>query len=125
MALFGKKKSDSAPPESVMRQAAPRKAYCRICNAEQVFSTCWERVGMLRRCTFCRCSFENPEKLYERHLPVCPACGEYLEHPTFLYGLCSGCGSKYELMPGAKPSLLPNRSQREAMEKHGKSWSNY
>ena len=125
MALFGKKKDPAAKPESEMRQAASRTAYCRICKAEKVFSPCWERVGLLQRCTFCRRPFADPEKLYARHLPVCPGCGEYLEHPSFLYGLCSGCGSKYELMPGAKPSLLPNKSQRESMDKQGKSWSNY
>lgn len=126
MALFGRKTEKvSAKPESTMRQAAPRTAYCRICNADKQFTTCWERTGMLQQCTFCRHPFDNPAKLYQRNLPACPSCGEFLEHPTFIYGLCSGCGSKFELMPGTKPSLLPNKRQRDAMDKHGKSWSNH
>jgi len=65
--------------------------------------------------------FDDPAGLYRRALPVCARCGEYLEHPGFEYGLCDGCGSKYELVAGAKPGLLPNLKQRQEMDKHGKS----
>jgi hypothetical protein len=55
-------------------------------------------------------------------MPACPQCGELLEHPGFEYGLCDVCGSKHELVPGTRPSLLPNKVQREAMAKHGRVW---
>jgi hypothetical protein len=67
--------------------------------------------------------FENPAALYNKNQPACPTCGEFLEQPGFEYGLCDGCGSKYEIMQGTVPSLLPNKKQRHAMNKVGKSWS--
>ena len=64
--------------------------------------------------------FESAETLYGRSLPACPKCGEYLEQPTFEYGLCDGCGSKYELVDGTLPNLLPNLYQRQEMDKVGR-----
>jgi hypothetical protein len=77
---------------------------------------------MVMRCSCCGLVFENPAALYKRLQAACPKCGEFLEQPGFEYGLCDGCGSRYELVPGTKPSLLPNRAQRAAMAKYGRAW---
>ena len=84
---------------------------------------CWVRTAYLTQCMCCGLAFENPAALYQRNQPACPRCGEFLEHPGFEYGLCDVCGSKYELVAGAKPGLLPNKRQRDEMNKHGKAWS--
>lgn len=76
----------------------------------------------MTQCTACGLAFPNPAELYKKFQPVCPRCGEYLEQPGFEYGLCDGCGSKFELVVGAKPGLLANRQQREEMNKLGKVW---
>jgi len=130
MALFGRKgraEGDigSAPnsESAATLPIPPRSAYCRICEADQTFSRCWKRPGMVHQCTCCETPFEDPRALYKRQQPSCPSCGEFLEQPGFEYGLCDGCGSKFELMEGTKPGLLPNRRQREEMDKYGKAWS--
>ena len=111
-----------ASPDKV-RPLPARRVFCATCNSEQTFTRCWTRPAMLRACTCCKTAFPDPAALYKRRLPACPQCGEYLEHPNFEYGLCDGCGSKFEIMPGAKPGLLPNREQRQEMDKHGKARS--
>jgi hypothetical protein len=124
MGLFGGR--DKAPSGSALptvRQLPARQVYCRVCNAERVFSRCWERISPLLACPACTQAFENPAALYQLNLPACPHCGEYLEQPGFEYGACDACSSKYEIVPGTKPSLLPNRRQRDEMNKYGKSWS--
>jgi len=118
--LFWWKKPRQKP--SQMLPVAAKKTFCRICGNVQSFSRCWRRIGTLTQCTCCAHTFENAEQLYERIQPECPQCGENLEQPGFDYGLCDGCGSKYELMEGTKPNLLPNRAQREEMAKRGKVW---
>lgn len=126
MALFGRKEEEAskpAPPPQNVRQTAPRQAYCRICKKDQSFSKCWMRLRYVMQCMCCKTQFTDPRPLYAKNLPACPRCGEFLEQPNFEYGLCDGCGSKYEFVQGAVPSMLPNKSQRDAMEKHGKSWS--
>jgi len=79
-------------------------------------------MGYVEECPCCDLKFEDPPFLYKRFQPTCPRCGEFLEQPNFEYGICDGCGSKYELMPGTKPGLLPNKAQRQEMDSHGKVW---
>lgn len=74
------------------------------------------------QCPNCKTFFEDIPAIYKENQPTCPRCGEYLEQPGFEYGLCDGCGSKYELVTGTKPGLLPNAKQRAEMEKNGKVW---
>jgi hypothetical protein len=126
MALFGRSdkekeaggSSDAPPPRPVMG----REGYCRICNKRVMFTRCWQRPRPLAKCEACGAPFDNPAAVYGKTIPACPRCGEYLEQPGFEYGMCDGCGSKYEFVQGAKPSLLPNRVQREAMDKIGRAW---
>ncbi len=80
------------------------------------------RVDVFFQCPCCGLEFGDPEPFYKEIQPACPQCGEFLEQPGFEYGLCDGCGSKYELMPGTKPGLLPNKEQRAEMDTHGKVW---
>ena len=125
MALFGK--GDKAKPRGAQggAEAVPvvgREAHCRICDAYRPFSKCWLRSKHMTRCPGCGIVFESPAQLYEKFQPSCPECGEFLEQPGFEYGLCDQCGSKYELVQGTKPGLLPNRQQRAEMDKHGKVW---
>jgi len=125
MALFGKSNKDTPKESAESSLAHPvmgREAFCRMCNARKPFSRCWLRVKMVMRCSCCGLVFENPAALYKRLQAACPKCGEFLEQPGFEYGLCDGCGSRYELVPGTKPSLLPNRAQRAAMAKYGRAW---
>lgn len=125
MALFGGRqdKAQPGPAPSTVRQLPARKVYCRICNADREFSRCWARLGPLTVCQACQQPFDNPKALYERTMPACPHCGEFLEQPGFEYGACDTCGSKYEIMPGTRATLLPNKRQRDEMNKYGKSWS--
>lgn len=125
MALFGRGK-DKAEQSSQSSQIFPlvaKKAFCRICNADRTFTRCWRRAALVTQCPCCGTQFPDPGSLYQRILPVCPRCGEFLEQPNFDYGLCDGCGSKFELMDGTRPTLLPNQRQRHEMEKIGKSWT--
>lgn len=127
MALFGrgKKETSGGAQSSGMLPLVGRDVYCRVCESLQRFTRCWRRDGMVRQCPCCGLVFENPHELYKRFQPACPRCREPLEQPGFDYGLCDRCGTKYEIVEGAKPGLLPNRQQREEMDKHGKSWSKF
>lgn len=120
MALFrrGEESREGRTPDKA--PTAPRQAYCRICGAVRKFSRCWVRLRPVRQCEGCGAAFEDPAALYRKFQPRCPRCEELLEQPTFEYGTCDGCGSKYELVAGTPPSLLPNRQQRQEMDKHGK-----
>jgi hypothetical protein len=100
-----------------------RQAWCSVCDASVTFTRIWRRAAKMRSCPTCKDVFENPDQLYIRFQPACPKCAEPLEQPGFDYGFCDRCGSKFELMEGAKPGLLPNQQQREVMNKHGKSRS--
>lgn len=134
MALFGKTEKKATPTPAAKesrvahrdsdsaRPVVGREVFCRICDKRQQFSRCWLRVNFEVRCPCCGMAFENPAEPYMKFQAACPQCGENLEQPGFEYGLCDGCGSKYELVPGTKPGLLPNKKQRAEMEKHGKAW---
>jgi len=130
MALFGKKNSDApgagagnAIPEMLPLEA--RKAYCQICAKEQKLSRCWQRNVPVKQCPCCGLIFQNVPALYNLPVPMCPQCKEPLEQPYFDYGLCDGCGSKYEIVPGTKPGLLPNKQQRAEMAKFGTAKNMY
>ena len=127
MALFSKKtpgKGETGKPaDAGRRPVVGRAAFCRICNARRQFSKCWLRVEPVRRCPCCGKVFENSAEIYKHFQPTCPACGEFLEQPGFEYGHCDGCRSKYELVTGAKPGLLPNKQQRAEMNKVGRARS--
>jgi len=122
VALFRK---ESSEPKGQARPGArpliAQNAHCRVCGQDRSFSAVWMRVDPVRQCPCCGLAFENPAALYEKFQPACPRCEEFLEQPGFIYGFCDGCGSKFELMPNSKPSLIPNRTQRAEMNKHGKA----
>ena len=125
MALFrrgDKPASNDRGAAASVRPVAGRKALCRVCDTHRPFTRCWLRINFVPQCPCCGLAFEHPEVLYQRPLPLCPRCGEFLEHPQFEYGLCDSCGSKHELTSGARPTLLPNKAQRDAMDKHGKAY---
>jgi len=125
MALFSRGDKPKEPEQPQASQARPvpgRMSLCRVCDKQQPFSRCWIRVTALTQCPCCGVMFPNPAAVYQQTLPACPQCGEYLEQPGFEYGLCDGCGSKYELVKGTKPGLLPNRQQRAEMATHGQVW---
>lgn len=125
MALFsgrGDKQPPAGAQQPTIRQIPAREIFCRVCNADRTLSRCWERLAPLVGCPACNTAFENPRALYALNLPACPRCGEFLEQPGFQYGLCDGCQSKYEIVPGTKPTLLPNKRQRDEMDKFGKAW---
>ena len=124
MALFsrGEKSPKQAPiPQEETHPIVGKEAYCRICDSDQQFTRCWHRVRMMRECPCCQFLFEDPRAYYALFQPACPKCGEYLEQPDFEYGLCDGCGSKFEIMDGSRPCLIPNRQQRAEMDQHGKA----
>jgi hypothetical protein len=125
MGLFQRRKavSEAAQPKPEARQTHPREVFCRLCDEYRQFSKCWLRLGRIAQCPSCGEAFSDPAALYKQNQPACPSCGEFLEHTGFEYGLCDVCGSKYELVQGALPSLLPNRKQREDMNLTGQSWS--
>lgn len=126
MALFRRGGPDK--PKGGLEETYPlvgRMIYCRICDAERMFSRAWRRGLLMRQCPCCKMEFENPALLYKRFQPICPRCAEPLEQPGFDYGFCDGCGSKFEIMEGSKPGLLPNYKQRAEMDKYGKAWSPY
>ncbi len=126
MALFGRSdKEKEAVASSGVPQARPvmgREGYCRICKKRVMFTRCWQRPRPLAKCEACSAPFDNPVAVYAKTIPACPRCGEYLEQAGFEYGMCDGCGSKYEFVQGAKASLLPNRVQRDEMDKVGRAW---
>lgn len=124
MALFGRKEGGAQTPQqsSQARPLPGRKAFCRICETEQTFARCWMRVGRVGQCPCCGAHFQDTAAVYRPFQPACPHCGEMLEQPGFEYGLCDGCGSKYELVTGTRPGLLPNKAQRAEMNKLGRVW---
>jgi len=123
VALFSRGDRESKDPSVTQtRPVLGREAFCRICGSRQQFTRCWLRVGYVAPCPSCGAVFNDPAALYKKTLPECPRCGEYLEQPGFEYGLCDGCGSKFEVVAGSKPSLLPNKQQRAEMEKLGHAW---
>ncbi len=130
MALFGGRRDNNRPtpsregaapnPPPGIRPLPAREVTCGVCDARRTFSRCWERTAPVAVCPGCRGRFDNPAALYRLPQPACPRCGEFLEHPGFQYGLCDTCGSKYEIVPGTKPGLLPNKAQRDEMNKVGR-----
>jgi len=133
VALFGKGQKQQAPKPTPGRaqqdanEALPvvgRQAFCRICGKYMTFSRCWLRPRQMVRCPECGQVFGDVGEVYAKFQPACPQCKAPLESPGFEYGLCDGCGSKYELVAGAKPGLVPNREQRAAMDKLGRVWRN-
>ena len=124
MALFGRgDKPAPAPgkPQEDLRPLVGREVYCRVCDAARMFTRCWRRGSVMRQCPCCGLVFENPAVPYKLFAPACPKCAEPLEQPGFDYGICDGCGSKYEIVEGTKPGLLPNFQQRKDMDRHGKA----
>lgn len=125
MALFGKgdkKRNQQAENSTAGRPVVGRSAYCRICDEQRQFTKCWLRPTRMTQCPACETPFQNVGELYDKFQASCPQCGEFLEQPGFEYGLCDACGSKYELVRGTKPGLLPNKQQRSEMERLGKVW---
>lgn len=121
MSVF-RKKTAGGPrnPETV--PLPPTIAYCRICDDRATFTKRWRRVHVAGRCACCGLEFSAVPHMIEAFQPQCPRCFEYIEQPTFEYGECDGCGSKFELLDGTYPNLLPNKFQREQMDKVGKVW---
>lgn len=116
MALFGKKDKEAEVPSTPATVPLVGKtAFCTVCNAYRQFTRCWRRAQAVRQCACCGLAFENVAALYSKNQPACPRCGEFLEHPGFEYGLCDSCGTKFELVEGAKPGMLPNLEQRKRM----------
>ena len=127
MALFGRagKDKDQGAKRAGKADVAPlvgQQIHCGECDAVRTFTRCWKRILTLHECPCCAMAFENPKALYKQIQPSCPKCEELLEQPGFEYGHCDTCGSKYEVMPGTKPGLLPNQKQRAEMAKYGKVW---
>ena len=125
MALFGRGGKETAGAGRA-RDVLPlpkRDIWCAVCGETRSFTRVWRRKDMLRQCPCCGMAFDTPRALYQRFQPQCPQCGEFLEQPDFDYGHCDACGSKFEIVQGTKPGLLPNAAQRKEMEKHGKTWS--
>ena len=118
MALFQKKEPVGRRPGTV--PTTPTKIFCRICNAQREIVDCWLRTEAVTTCRGCGTVLENVAALYRRRQPACSACEEPLAQPGFEYGRCQKCGSKYELVSGTPPTLLPSRAQRAAMDRHGK-----
>ncbi len=127
MRWFDTKKFNAIKKNDVAEKATyplmPKEVWCAVCNAQRTFTKVWRRAAMMRTCSNCGLQFPDAEALYKRSQPMCSRCREPLEQPNFDYGYCDTCGSKFELVEGGKPGLLPNQRQREEMDKHGKSWS--
>ncbi|MBI2433235.1 MAG: hypothetical protein HYV26_10220 [Candidatus Hydrogenedentes bacterium] len=123
MALFGRAAKDKGGGKEgdVTRPLVGRTIYCSVCSGPRSFSRCWRRMHPLGTCPCCGLAFQDAGVIYAQAQPACPKCGEPLEYPGFDYGLCDGCGSKFEILEGTKPGLLPNRAQRAEMSKHGKA----
>jgi len=116
-----RKQDRMEPVRDSVQQLAPRQVYCRICDKETAFSQIWKRLSEQTYCMNCGHEFQEVAILYGRIAPRCPQCDEPLESRGFDYGLCDECTSKFELVPGTKPSWLPNQAQREEINKHGRS----
>ena len=112
MALFGLGRRGGDSPKKGGAQTYPivgKKFFCRKCDGDRMMTQSWRRVTPVTKCTCCGLDFENPAALYKKHQPLCPRCAEPLEQPGFDYGLCDGCGSKFEIVAGTQPGLLPNQ----------------
>lgn len=122
MALFnrGRAQEEKAAKSDPVHPLVGRELPCQICGTRQMFTRSWRRKVPLNQCPCCGLQFESVEKIYRQFQPQCPKCEEPLEMPGFDYGFCDACGSKFEIVTGTKPGLLPNRQQREAMKKYGK-----
>ena len=124
MALFRKDKKEKTSADDSGDAGAHvvigRTAHSGVCRADRQFSRCWLRTKPMRQCPCCHTPFDSAHDPYAKFQPVCPRCDEPLETPGFEYGLCDACGSKYELVDGAKPGLLPNKKQRDEMNKVGR-----
>ena len=123
MGLFRRAKPEAKALEET-RPLVGRVVYCRVCAADRNFSRAWRRMRRMPVCPCCGLEFKDLNALYAQHQPLCPRCEEPLEVPDFDYGLCDACGSKFEIMEGTKPGLLPNRAQRMEMNKHGRTTVN-
>jgi uncharacterized protein YbaR (Trm112 family) len=127
MALFKRGKGkDAAKGSAGANDVYPvpgKTAFCKVCNSDQQFSRVWHRAERLRQCPDCSLVFNVDHDPYQRFQPACPQCKAPVESDGFEYGYCDGCGSKYELADGTKPGLLPNKAQREAMDRVGRAWS--
>lgn len=119
MSLFDKLRGNKSSNRSTSTPLPGRSARCRICNKESHFSKCWRRDAPISQCTGCGTKFDQPNDYYRTHQPACPHCGEFLEQPGFEYGICDECGSKFELVTGTVPALLPNSEQRAQMNPYG------
>lgn len=122
MALFRKKDEDAAaasPKPAGVNTLLGKEVTCRVCNKRTQFSKCWLRSAPVTTCPCCGARFEDVAALYKKRIPACPQCGEFLEQPGFEYGICDVCGSKFEIMHGTIPGLLPNKKQRMEMDKYG------
>jgi hypothetical protein len=128
MGLFsrGDKGADAekkpASADQGVHPVAGKTIHCRVCNGDRTLTRCWRRTAIMRACPCCGLVFENAKALYAGFAPACPKCAEPLEQTGFDYGFCDGCGSKYEVVEGTKPGLLPNLRQRQAMDQVGKAW---
>ena len=121
MTIF--RKGPEAPPRNPdTAPLPPVDAYCRICDDRSTFTRRWRRIRTATHCACCGLEFAAVGRMISTFQPQCPRCFEYIEQPTFEYGECEGCGSKFELMEGTYPNLLPNKFQREQMDKVGKVW---
>ncbi len=126
MALFNRGSGDKRAAANATPEVHPtvgKSAHCHICGKHQTFTKSWLRAKPVTQCTCCGHALPNAAELYKKRLPACPTCGEWLEHPGFEYGLCDGCGSKFEITDGCKPAHIPNQQQRAAMNNVGRSWS--
>lgn len=121
MALFsrGGNKEEKQPKGESIHPLVGKEHLCQVCGGRRMFTRSWRRVHPLAQCPLCGVPFESVQKVYSQFQPQCPRCEEPLEQPGFDYGFCDGCGSKFEIVAGTKPGLLPNRQQREAMKKFG------
>lgn len=126
MFRFGQDKTNASGKSGGDPETYPlvaRQVWCSVCGGLRTFTQIWRRARMMQQCPNCGMVFQDPKQLYSRFQPACPKCREPLEQPNFDYGYCDSCGSKFEVMEGSKPGLLPNQRQRDEMDKHGKSWS--
>ena len=113
------KSAAGSSPETV--PLPPFHTYCRICDDKQTFTKRWRRIRLALNCEHCGIILDEVRELIDTFQPACPRCEEFLEQPAWEYGICDGCASKYELLEGTQPNLLPNKFQREQMDRIGKT----
>lgn len=122
MALFnrGAGKEEKASKAESVHPIVGKEQLCSVCSARRMFTRSWHRIRPVTQCPCCGLTFESVQKVYSQVQPQCPKCEEPMEQPNFDYGLCDTCGSKFEIVAGTKPGLLPNQQQRADMRKFGK-----